>query len=404
MNNLYKYIFLSVKNIFYSGFFLSVKNIFYSGLIRRLFFTICIGVGIVACNEMDDVYNDFWKDGEKIYPAFADSVKVHPGKNRIKLTWLNMGDPNVSSATVYWNNKKDSVEVPIEYTGGVDTVKVMLTDMSEGIYVFDIYTYDDKRNSSLGVSSVGTIYGDTYNNLLLNRSISKALFDEGTLEVTWGSPMDETSVGSELTYTDASGVTHSIYVAPDAGTSIIEDYDFGGNDGFIHCKTMYKPEPMAIDTFYTAYDTVKVIGPPEHYSRTGWTITASSFHTGREPEYMIDNDPGTHWWTSGADDFNYPFIIITDIGAEKEPVDGVFLQQRTTRNNPHLKDFEVQISIDGVEWKSMGAFEAADHKDVQYFDFINSEKLRYFKIIYNSTYRNKPRGSLAELGIYHRLK
>lgn len=383
MSNLYKYIFLPVRNVFYDA------------LIILFFFTIAIGM--LSCTDMDDVYNDFWKDGEKIYPAFADSVKVHPGKNRIQLTWLNIGDPNVSSATVYWNHKTDSIEVPIEFTGGIDTVKVILADMPEGVYAFDIYTYDDEGNSSLGVSTIGMVYGDTYNKLLLNRTMNKALFIDETLEISWGSGMDETSIGTELAYKDLFGATRYIYEARDAGTRVLEDYDFDGNEGFIHFRTMYMPETTAIDTFYTSYDTVKVVGPPVPYLRTGWTVTSSSFRAANPPENVIDGDAGTYWWT--ADGATFPYMIEVDMGEEKTPVDGIFYQQ-TPR--AIIKNLELQISSDGIEWKSLGSFDLSDNRDMQYFDFMNSESFRYFKIISNTIYGDKSNASIAEVGIFYR--
>lgn len=219
-------------------------------------------LGLTGCSKMDDTYAEFWKNGEIIYPSRADSVKIYPGKNRIELTWLIKGDSRINKAKVYWNNKKDSVEVPVEVTSILDTVKVMLTDMTEGFYQFDIYHYDDKSNPSIKVSASGMVYGDNYINLLLRRPMEEVLFTDDSLRISWGLAIDETSIGDELIYKDHAGNTTHVYTEPDSVATILGNYDFNASNGLLSYRTLYKPEPTVIDTFYTAYDTLNVIIPP----------------------------------------------------------------------------------------------------------------------------------------------
>jgi len=44
----------------------------------------------------------------------------------------------------------------------------------------------------------------------------------------------------------------------------------------------------------------------------------------------------------------------------------------------------------------------SDNMDMQYFDFPETESFRYFKVICNTVYRDKPRCALFEVGVYHR--
>ena len=213
---------------------------------------------MMACTEMDHTYEEFWKDGEKTYPAFADSIRAYSGKDRIELEWLIFGDPSVTRAKVYWNSGKDSVEVPITTTGRVDTINVMLSDMPEGFYVFEIYTYDDKGNSSLKASAVGTVYGDTYISLLFNRPVTEAHFDGNKLSVFWGPYPDASAIGSELRYINLSGDYSHVNVVPESDTTSLADYDFDANNGHIHYRTLYRPDSLLIDTLYTAYVETEV--------------------------------------------------------------------------------------------------------------------------------------------------
>src|SRR3546814_5891410 len=83
----------------------------------------CLGLALVAwglnaCSEMDDTYDGFLKEGEIIYVQGADSLVIRPGYKRVELSWLALSDPTVTKAMVYWNNGRDSVEVPINKTTG----------------------------------------------------------------------------------------------------------------------------------------------------------------------------------------------------------------------------------------------------------------------------------------------
>ena len=236
-------------------------------------------ISMAGCSKMDSTYQDFWKNGEKVYPASPDSLKVYPGKNRIKLTWLILGDPTVSKAKIFWNNGTDSLEVPVSRTGSkVDTVKVLLENMQEGLYTFNIYAYDEKGHSSVEASAVGKVYGDAYANSLLIRIINSAFFLDDSLKVVWGDPADQTSLGSEIVYTDTSGTSRHLIVPATADTTVLLDYDFNAEPTFRY-RTLFLPDSMAIDTFYTAFKTIKVKGPRVELSKSGWTATASSYDT-----------------------------------------------------------------------------------------------------------------------------
>lgn len=367
---------------------------------------ICLGILIlltVSCSKMDDPYKDFWKDGEIVYPAVADSVMTYPGKNRIKLKWILRGDASIKNAKVFWDSGRDSISFPVTPTGGVDTLEVLLSDMPAGFYVFDIIHIDNKGNSSLTTSAVSDIYGNNYGEFLLNRTVDKAFFDDDTLEVSWQNNINEsTFIGSQLAYVNKLGEDVSHIVESETSTTLLSDYDFSKNSGVITSQSMYLPEPNAIDTFYTAIDTVKVLRPPMPLPRGDWTVTATSVNDPfTSPKKTLDGDPSSFWWTGPFEEFQFPFILTIDMGQEINTVDGVFLKQRLLEN-PHLRMFEVQVSSNGTEWESLGTYTAEDNTEVQHFDFMTSESFRYFKVICNSTYRNTPRCSLAEVGVYQR--
>lgn len=229
----------------------------------RALYTLAIlllAMGWASCSKMDATYRDYWEEGEHIYPGSPDSVKVYSGKNRIKLAWLIIGSASVNRTRIFWNNGKDSAEVAVEHKDGslVDSVSVLLDNMQEGSYSFQLFALDDKGNSSVGVNVVGSVYGDNYIHSLLIRLEKAADFIDDTLKITWGDPVNGTSTGSEILYRDTTGVTRIQSIAPDAAVSAISDYDYDANDGSFTYRTLYRPQAEAIDTFYTDYETVKV--------------------------------------------------------------------------------------------------------------------------------------------------
>lgn len=210
--------------------------------------------GLFACSKQDDTYKQFLEGGEHVYVERPDSLKAYPGKNRIKLSWTIFSDPDVTGARIFWNNGADSIEVPIARTTGTDTVEVVLDNLPEGSYTFDVYTYDKDGNSSVKADIFAEVYGDTYVASLLNRAIEQIGYNNGKLELYWYGA-DANDIGTELIYTIASGGQRKVTVSPGDSVSILADYK--PNSPFQYA-TYYKPDSTAIDTFSTTAAIVDV--------------------------------------------------------------------------------------------------------------------------------------------------
>jgi hypothetical protein len=217
----------------------------------------------VGCGPMDETYRDFWADGVIVYPAKAEEVTAYPGNQRIELHWILRGDPSITRAKIYWNNRTDSTEALITLSGElIDTIKVRLTGMNEAPYSFDIFTFDSRGNRSIPISAVGNVYGENYRSSLLARFITNAEYgSNGKLTVTWGNLVDATSVGTEIVYKNTSGRETRLFETPDAVTTVINDFDYGASKSFT-VRSAYLPVPVAIDTFYSNFSTASVKGFP----------------------------------------------------------------------------------------------------------------------------------------------
>lgn len=355
-----------------------------------------IAVVLGACSKMDSTYKDFIK-GSIVYIGSADSVKIYPGKNRLQLSWISF-DPAATEAKIYWNNKSDSLSVPLHITGEADTINVMLNDLPEGSYSFDIYLYDDKGNTSIKTSAVGQVYGDSYIGSLLSRPVKSALFDNGTVNISWGTA-DETVIGTQLTYEDADNKVHVIDVPVDSLFTTLENFDFSVRDTFRY-RTLYVPDSMSIDTFYSAYETVKVTGPPVEYDRSDWTAPAEDYDvpSGRVPQNTLDNKTSTVWHMDKT--HGYPHHITIDMHAENT-VNGFTFIQRTPLDGA-AQLIEIEISSDNQNWESLGAFTLENSGDKQFLELLEPISLRYFRITFKSDYKNGSFTAIAEIGAYKR--
>lgn len=367
-----------------------------------LLLIVTLFLALISCGDMDETYRHFWDEGEKIYPAPADSLKIYSGKNRVAISWIVKGDPNVMKAKIYWNNNTDSLEVPLQSTGKNDSIYLLIDDLAEGTYSFDVFTFNKNGNKSVPRSVVGTVFGDSYGNTLLPRYMQSAFHDNEILTITWGSPADETSIGSELYYKSSEGEPVKIIASNLAETTTIEGFVSELNPT-ISYRTIYVPT-MSIDTFYSAMQTVKAKGAPVYFPKTGWVAIASSFDSRsgssyRPPKNTIDGILSTVWVNQISPQTYYPHTLTIDMGTVIEDVAGVSMVVGNRNETPKLID--VYVSSDGNSWSLMGLFSVERVANIfQNFDFNETQNIRYFRIIGKEPSGNTNNIMIHEVGAY----
>lgn len=225
-----------------------------SGLLAVL-----LGGLLVSCSKMDDTYKDFIKDGEIIYPARVEAVQSFTGNQRIELSMLLTSDPKITKVKVFWNNGRDSAEKPVQRTAGVDTVRFALTNIEEGTYTFNIYTYDNAGNRSVKTDIIGNVFGDRYTGSLYNRSLKSTTYLAGSkARLIWIGPAAQ-MIGQEISYTDSLGASQRfiepLYKADGVtikDTTILSNFKKGSTLQF---RTLFKPEASSLDTFYSGTES-----------------------------------------------------------------------------------------------------------------------------------------------------
>lgn len=356
---------------------------------------------ISSCSKMNDSYKEFLEEGQLIYTGRPDTVYVHPGNNRLLLSWKAPSDPKAIKARIFWNNRMDSIDVPIDRSNEKDSVEVYFDDLKEGNYLFEIYTYDSKNNPSIKMEVIAKVYGSNYINSLLSRPIDQTEISESTLNITWGAVPDTTVIGSELIYTDNEGVEKTIFIDEMEASTYIANFT---PQTFRH-RTLYLPSKIAIDTFYTEYSSQRIKGPPVPISSEGWSITASSEDErgNRLAVNLIDGNL-TNLFVNRIETGNtYPHWVMIDMGQMVGDIEGFYFYQRNL--NP-TRTLEIETSNDGISWTSLGTHVLERNGGATgvpvYLQLNETFEFRYFKFTFIDDYGNSNNVNMHEAGVYIR--
>src|SRR5699024_6410924 len=169
--------------------------------------------------------------------------------------------------------------------------------------------------------------------------------------------------------------------------TLINDFDFSPGSSLKY-RTLYLPEPTAIDTFYTSYTEKQILGPRTLLSKSGWSAIASDFddrggRTDRTPDKAIDNNTGTSW-VNLVGTSTFPHELEVDMQMKIDDIWGISLHLSGSNETP--KTMNVYISEDGESWELMGVFSIEKEGGRQYFDFNEPQNFRYFRMRFLDSY------------------
>ncbi|WP_165438722.1 DUF4998 domain-containing protein [Albibacterium indicum] len=369
---------------------------------NNLLLAILVIISAASCSKMNDTYKEFLEEGQLIYTGRPDTIHIHPGHNRLLLAWKTPSDPKAIKARIFWNNRLDSIDVPIDRSGSErDSVKVYFDDFEEGNYLFEIFTFDDEGNRSIKIEVIAKVYGGNYISSLLTRPIDRTEMDEGALHIAWGALPDTTAIGSEVFYSDSEGKEEKIFVNGMEATTIIPNFT---PQTFRH-RTLYLPSRLAIDTFYTEYSSLRIKGSPVPISTEGWSITASSEDVkgGRLAINLIDGNLTNLFVNEIASENTYPHWVIINMGNMTENIEGFYFYQRSL--NP-TRTLDIEISNDGNIWTSLGTHVLERNGGGAgvpvYLQLEESSEFQYFKFTFIDDYGNSKNVNMHEAGVYTR--
>lgn len=198
-----------------------------------------------ACDSMNDLHIGYLQEGEKIYAAKVDSVSPGPGKERVRME-VFINAQRVDFIRIYWNAYQDSTDCVIGGKTGV--FQVMLENLPEREYLFQIVSFDLYGNQSLPFESTSLSYGESYRSTLANRHIeSITKTEEGKAIFQWAIVAEDTE-STELTYTGIHGESLHRTIPSTVDTDTIADFRSGSPFSY---HTVYRPASNSPDTFNT---------------------------------------------------------------------------------------------------------------------------------------------------------
>lgn len=208
----------------------------------------------LSCSDMNDLHDIYLERGERIYVGKLDSAYVYPGKERIKLRYWP-SDPRATKMIIYWQNRNDSLMVNIDPELVGDFSDVIISSLPEYDHIFELVTMTDQfTNKSIPFTVNGSVYGEQFQSITTNRVIKEVLHDtlSNQWTINWLGKV-EYGIGSEIIFNSTEGDQKEIYAPMSENEIVLENVQ-----SELRYRTLFLPEPDAIDTFYTDFIDVEI--------------------------------------------------------------------------------------------------------------------------------------------------
>lgn len=301
--------------------------------LKHCFFLFLVTWILSSC-EKGSPEKEFLK-AEGIYTGRPENLQTFAGFKRTKLAWYLVSDPKINKAKVFWSNPtlpegqsptpgnrnpgRDSVVIDIQRTSGNQLIEVVIDRLLEGVYTFNVLTYDKDGHSSVKSEVIGEAYGDTYQSSISNRPLDSAEYHTAAKEVKikWFGVAQQAII-VDVEYTNVLGQLQTKQITKNSSGVFLErdvlpNYKEGTAFRY---RTGYLPTATGIDTFYTDHRTVTptlYIPPPpapvDENLAKGTKVTASSSAT----QALTDGDRSNtaKWQPSSGEraDLNVWFYI-----------------------------------------------------------------------------------------------
>jgi|GEM_PF-896242 len=350
-------------------------------ILLKIFFLVNIVISFTACSDMNDKHDMWMEDGERIYIGKIDSLKVFPGNERVKLRfWAS--DPRAKSVGFYWVPDNDSMLVDLNKTSSIDSFEVFIggpgstKQIAEANYTLSIITRDDAGHNSIPFEKIINVYGENFRSTLTHRVLKSKEYNDptGSLSLRYSGPVNEKEIGIKIRYTDRSGVAKSeVFSSASIPDPLVLTYIDPAKT--VSYSTLFLPDPLAIDTFYTDPFVVaieNIINVALGKSATGSDFLEAKYVATNAVDGIVSSD--SRWVSSNAGEH----WIEVDLGQEYAIHSfRTLVGSGTSYTNP-VKEFSFQAEVNGV-WETI--ISVNDNTDPQFkrdFPEVNTRKVRYF--------------------------
>lgn len=383
---------------------------------------VIVGLFFSYCSKMNDLHDQYLEEGEMIYVGQPDSAKVLPGVSRVMIHyWIS--DPKATKLMVYWNSGQDSLFVDIPDSPGTATKELLISDLDERIYYFQLVTMNNElKNRSIPLEVSGHVYGPKFQKTLIERGLRYATYQtEDTVFTQWGS-IPEYYLKSEINYKDNSGNSITKFIAGEESSIVLENFNGG-----LKFRTLYLPEAEAYDTLFSDFVPINEIDleiDKSLFSRWNPTgIPYDEYAAAYGIEKMWDGSVDT-WYIQGGSTLPHSFTF--DLGEEVK-LSRIKQWQRLTPGvvyrSQGVKKFEVwgsatsDVSDDFSGWTVLGVFESIkpsrqslgkeSAEDIEFaaagedFMILNSNvPVRYIRYVVKDTWNGALPVTIGELSFF----
>jgi len=112
----------------------------------------------ISCSDMDSIHDEYL-NGEIIYAGKLDTLKIRPGYYRAQLEGYTQFLGTSNQITIEYEDQ--IISYPIEENLS-DIFSVIIEDLEEGSYEFNVYTQDPNGNLSVSQTVAGNVIGDEF--------------------------------------------------------------------------------------------------------------------------------------------------------------------------------------------------------------------------------------------------
>lgn len=358
---------------------------------------------ITSCEDFTDIHKEYIEGGEIIYAPKADSIAFVAGNGRILFFCRTYNSPNVKSVNVYWNDRLDSLIVPVTLNSSYDSIQVILDNMEEKSYTFDVLLVDNFSHSSLPVTDFGSSYGENYQSMLNDRRIKDVSITDKGATIEWYSAA-EGLFANEVKYIKDDGSEKVLRMLSDEYSLFCPDAKTGEKFEF---RSLFIPEIESIDTFYTAWNKYEEAFSAEYkFDRSDWLVLEVSDETaddGGGKDALIDNDLNS-WWHSNYTEESTPlphWAVIDMVSPKK--MSKIEIYRRSGSSDTKTVEVYVgnQPGNDASGWVKIatGIFGEADNLELLIPESVDTEKGRYLKLFLPDSNRD-PFINVAEVYVY----
>ena len=369
-----------------------------------LAFVLCT-IFVSSCEDFMDIHKEYIEGGEIIYAPKPDSVAFIAGKERILFFCRVYNAPNVKSVELSWNGGADSLSVPVSFNSSYDSISVVLENLEEKSYTFEVRLVDNFGHSSLTVTDFGTAYGNNYQASLMGRRIKDVSLTDKGATIGWYSAA-EGLLANEVKYVRKDGTEEIVRTSSSDFATFCPDAKPGENFEF---RSLFIPEAESIDTFYVAWHEYDEAFPDEYvFDRTGWSVLEVSDETasdGGGMNTLLDGDLST-FWHSKYDDGNValPHWAVIDMLLPRQ-MSRIELFRRQGSTDTKSAEVFVNDNPDASDpgWLKIarGEFGDGDKLTLVLREPEIAMKGRYLKIVLPESNR-EPFTNLAEVYVYGR--